>query len=96
MRLVSHSQAQVSAANFLVTAEVCVVMQDAKLVLAYAPQQALDHSKCAWPWAHALHSMALEGLHVSHALSCQLGCHVPCMHVLLLYKSKHWLMLAYC
>ena len=43
-------------------------LQDAKVVLAYAPKAQKQQGICRWPWAHALHSAALEGLQVTWSL----------------------------
>lgn len=40
-------------------------MQDALVVLAYTPKQEGCKGICSWPWGHALHSGALEGLQVN-------------------------------
>lgn len=39
-------------------------MQDARVALAYAPKDEGRQGVCRWPWAHSLHSAALEGLQV--------------------------------
>lgn len=39
-------------------------LQDARVVLAYGPKDKGQHGVCSWPWAHSLHSAALEGLQV--------------------------------
>ena len=45
-------------------------VQDAKVALAYSPRQTGAQGLCKWPWAHALHAAALEGLQVRHYCSC--------------------------
>ncbi|DBA80947.1 TPA: hypothetical protein ACH3X2_007167 [Trebouxia sp. C0005] len=40
-------------------------LRDALVVLAYAPKQEGCNGICSWPWGHALHSAALEGLQVA-------------------------------
>ena len=40
-------------------------LQDALVVLAYAPKQEGCKGICSWPWGYALHSAALEGLQVN-------------------------------
>ncbi|KAL0022671.1 hypothetical protein WJX79_007842 [Trebouxia sp. C0005] len=50
-------------------------LQDALVVLAYAPKQEGCMGICSWPWGHALHSAALEGLqdNVAAALAMQVA-----------------------
>ena len=49
--------------------ETSAQMQDARVVLAYAPKDKKGpQGVCSWPWAHALHSAALEGLQVTLSL----------------------------
>lgn len=59
-------------------------LQDALVVLAYAPKQEGCKGICSWPWAHALHSAALEGLQVNvDAVYSSLSSQCICLHVLL-------------
>ncbi|KAA6421689.1 MAG: hypothetical protein FRX49_08300 [Trebouxia sp. A1-2] len=50
-------------------------LRDALVVLAYAPKQEGCNGICSWPWGHALHSAALEGLqdNVAAALAMQVA-----------------------
>lgn len=51
-------------------------LQDARVVLVYAPKLKGQQGICSWPWAYGLHSAALEGLQValSHRQTGQSCC----------------------